>query len=89
MKKLLLMVMVLGCSENQGDRNYDNLKKIELGMHYDKVVDIMGGATDSIDFEGDTLRFNLKYKSAVGSSDDYFIFFSKKDNLVIAIGDGQ
>lgn len=83
------MLIELGCSENQGDKNYNNLKNIKLGMHYNKVISIMGPPTDSIKFEGDTLRFNLKYQAAIGASDDYFVFFSKKDSLVVAIGDGH
>lgn len=84
-----LLILSLGCSESQENKNYESLKKIKLGMNYDDVINILGAPTNIGQFDHDSLRFSIAYSSVSGSSDDYYIFFSKRDSIVVAIGDGQ
>lgn len=82
-------MLVLGCSESQESKNHENLKKIKLGMDYNEAISIMGNPTQTEQFKDDSLRFRIAYPSVNGSSDDYYIFFSKKDSIAVAFNDGQ
>ena len=91
MKTIMAFLIILfsGCSESQESKNYENFKKIKLEMDYNEVINIMGSPMNSAQLNNDTLRFSIAYSSVSGSSDDYYIFFSKRDSIVVAIGDGQ
>ena len=58
-------------------------------MTVHEVNEIMGKPDSTTLFPFDSLRFNFLYYSPVGMSDNFYVFFSKKDSLVVAIGDGS
>lgn len=82
------LFFMISCSSDKSVRNFDNLKNIHLGMTYDEVIEIMGKPDMNKTIEHDSTQFALSYDAVFGSSDSYYIFLTRQDSLVVAIGDG-
>lgn len=78
-----------GNKEKKAKTNYENLKRISLGMHEKEVIKIMGMPMKR---EGVILRedrtYELFYDAPFGMSDNIIIIFSLEDSLVVGVNDG-
>lgn len=89
MKKILLFIALFGCSSPRSEMNEINLKKININMHIKEVNKIMGiPSSINIDyFRND--EYDFRYTAPSKYEDDFHIFISRKDSLVIRIADGN
>lgn len=62
---------------------------IEPGMSKTHVDSVMGDKFAIIDDYFDSTIFQQVYSNTIISSDDYRIYFSKKDSIVVDIGYGK
>jgi hypothetical protein len=86
---MLLILCCLSCKENpKAKENYYNLEKINKGMHINEVFSIMGRPDDTAVVTSRDTIWGIKYISPSGMSDDFYIYFSKKDSIVIGINRG-
>jgi hypothetical protein len=85
----LILVGGISCSNPEGDRNHENLKKVKLNMHMDEVLKIMGSPVyvEILPFRLDFYRFI--YEAPRGSSGKLCISVSRKDSLVAHVYDGS
>lgn len=94
MRKVLLRMLCIIICINQGcaggyTQNANNIKKVRIGMHKEQVIDIMG-VPESIDADSfDKERYSYIYGAPMLYSDNFYIFFSRKDSVVVAIGYAQ
>ena len=97
MKHLIIILLVIvgfsSCdiSEKKAKQNYENLKKVKIGMTMDTVVKIMGDPdTIIIDpYKSQDRYYRYLYQSEFGMSDNFYVFFSKEDSLVFSINYGD
>jgi len=80
-----LFFIIGSCNQSNQNENWSNLKKVHTGMKYLEVETVMG-KPDKI--ENETSRIRLTYKAPIGMSDDFYIFLSKEDSMVVGITDG-
>jgi hypothetical protein len=86
---MLLILCCLSCKENpKAKANYYNLEKVKEGMHFNEVYSIMGNPDETGVLTPNDSIFGLKYFSPRGMSDNFYIYFSKKDSIVIGINRG-
>ena len=93
MRKILILIgftVLLYSCLSEANRNFNNLKKVEIGMTMHQVDSIMKNKPKTIEkaFWDDNL-FVYYYNSGFGASDDFSIVFSKRDSLVTSIGFGD
>lgn len=62
---------------------------IEPGMSKTHVDSLMDGEFSIIDDYFDSTIFQQVYSNTIISSDDYRIYFSKKDSIVVDVGYGE
>jgi outer membrane protein assembly factor BamE (lipoprotein component of BamABCDE complex) len=77
------------CGTASENKNVDNFKKLKLGMRPTDVLHIMGKPDATKVYEANTSKFFYSYKTPLGFSDRINVFFSNKDSVVVALGDGQ
>ena len=93
---IILFLIIIGnffCATHNGkpEKNYENLKKVKISMKMDTVIKIMGQPdTIIIDrFGNPKYYYGFMYKSQFGMSDNFYIYISQKDSLVVGINDGN
>ena len=74
-----LLGLTLGCGV--GMQNDRNIKKIKKGMTKKQVIDIMGSPRELWQ-SPDAATFSYVYDAPFASSDNFYVFFDKKDTLV-------
>lgn len=82
---LTIIFLLNSCGDPKLDKNEQNLKKVKVNMTVLQVEALMG-KPDAIFTEANLFRY--MYKAPSGMSDDFYIFFSQKDSIVISINDG-
>lgn len=94
--KIIIFITLIGfflyssCNNSVSNENLDDIEKIKIGMHFNRVKKIMRNAPfkqDTYDFEPD--EFISFYESPVGSSGDFLITYSKNDSIVKRIYRGD
>ena len=82
-------IILFGCN-TEGEQNFEDLKKVELGMERSMVDTIMGNPPINSETANwsDSL-FVESYESGFGASDYYKIIYSKKDSVVVDVGWGD
>jgi hypothetical protein len=79
----IIWVLLLGCTNTNGELNFEDLKNIKVGMTIDKVHLIM--TNDPIALEeaywSDSILVE-RYESGFAASDDYRIIYNKADSTV-------
>lgn len=86
MKYFSLVSLILFFVSCESSENFENLKKVKVGMPYRDAIKIMENEPISIEdaFWNDSL-FVAYYYSPVAASDNYGIIYSKKDSTVVGI----
>jgi len=86
MKYFSLVSLILFFVSCESSENFENLKKVKVGMPYRDAVKIMENEPISIEdaFWNDSL-FVAYYDSPVAASDNYGIIYSKRDSIVVGI----
>lgn len=77
-----LLGLTLGCGV--GMKNDKNIKKVKKGMTKKQVIDIMGSPRELWQ-SPDTTTFSYVYDAPFASSDNFYVFFDKRDTLVVDI----
>lgn len=83
---IFMNVCVLSCTNEDGEQNFEDLKKLQHGMKMDQVHAVMKNspiATEDAHWS-DSLLVE-EYESAFGASDYYKIIYSKVDSAVVEI----
>lgn len=94
MRKVLLCALSIAICISQGctgkyTQNANNIKKVQIGMDKKQVINIMG-VPEFIDADTfDKERYSYIYGAPMLYSDNFYIFFSRKDSVVVAIGYAQ
>jgi hypothetical protein len=85
---LLMTHFGVSCLQSKADKNVKLIKKIKVGMTEKQVRGIMGNPDKVGAYPFYDQEYNFLYEAPIGFSDDFRVFFSKNDSLVIRIGDG-
>lgn len=87
---LICIFFYSSCKYSVSHENLEDIKKIEIGMHFNQVKKNMRNAPfkqDTYNFEPD--EFISFYDSPLSSSGDFSITYSKKDSIVKRIYRGE
>lgn len=86
---LICSTNFLSCSNKRQRANSENIKKIKIGMGAGQVRKIMGEQDIEYQLPGNGKTFNYSYSATFGTSDNYYITFSRTDSSVVAVGYGH
>jgi len=88
---VIVFLMILGFSCNsKGDENFQDFKKVKLGMSIDEVLNTMSNEAKNIEvaYWSDSLLVE-RYESGFGASDDFMIIYSVTDTVVVEVNWGD
>ena len=83
---IIVYIFLSSCTDKTV-RNSKNIGRVKEGMSATEVMAIMG--KENREFEKDSDEFSLEYDAGFGSSDNYYVYFSKHDSLVIGVNRGD
>jgi outer membrane protein assembly factor BamE (lipoprotein component of BamABCDE complex) len=86
----VVIVLALLLYKNGSNRNSINIYKIKKGMNVYQVCKIMGIPQKTSKHHLDSARFYYMYKNyELGSSDDFYVYFTSTDSFVTYINYGN
>ena len=86
----IISVIIGGCKDSlKAKENSKNIKRIEPGMTLDSVELIMGEPEVILIYPYNKKEYKYRYISPSGYSSEFYIFISRKDSVVLRIGDGR
>ena len=80
------LVSFLSCDSPQEKMNYQNLKKVKKGMRIEEVLGIMGKPDTILLFNPE--NYGYMYNAPSGMSDNFYIYITREDSIVVGINDG-
>ncbi len=88
MKKIYLLIVlciIAGCG-NQSTKNFNELKRLRIGMSFEKVNKIMSSEPVKIEDASWSKDFFVSsYQSPMFAADYYKVIFRKTDSIVVKI----
>lgn len=85
---LFCILLVYSCSSPVSEKNAENIKKVEIGMTLDEVLKIMNNPEKVVIYPYNNDEYVYLYTSPTGYSDNFRIYISRRDSIVLRIGDG-
>ena len=86
----LISLLLEGCKDSpKATENAKNIKRIELGMSLDSVELIMGEPEVILIYPYNKEEYKYRYISPSGYSGEFYIFISRRDSVVLRLGDGR
>jgi hypothetical protein len=83
---ILISALVMSCSNENGEQNFEDLKNVHRGMKMDQVHAVMENSPTNTEgaYWSDSLVVE-EYESAFGASDHYKVIYSKIDSTVVEV----
>jgi hypothetical protein len=80
---IFVIILVLSGCLSKGERNRENLEKVQTGMTTHEVVSVMGDPDTVLALSIDRAKFRYLYDPPFGASDNIYVVFSSFDSVVV------